>query len=193
MKDSFNSQDVSQFLIGMRLVGSKSSIPYFDEKSSLNIVSKNKDGSEVIWNFTPCTLWQKGRKKNSQEEYFINDWTFEWMEFMAQKYGQEYLTYLDSLLPVLQEKYREIQGKIMSTTTEQELRTLPECVLIKKLESCPNIGSTNDEDEELEDFSGHQQRFDTKVYRYMEMIWNKIESLERSYSLKEDQGMEQGR
>ncbi|MGN0798048.1 MAG: hypothetical protein ACI4L7_00520 [Christensenellales bacterium] len=193
MKDTFNSQDVSQFLIDMRLLSPKSNIPFFDEKKSINIVNKNKDGSEVIWNFTPCTLWQKGKKKYSQEEYFVNDWTFEWMEFLAQNYGQEYLTYLDSLLPVLQEKYREIQSKIMSTTTEQELRTLPECVLIKKLESCPNIGSTNDEDEEFEDFSGHQHRFDIKVYRYMEMIWNKIESLERRFSPQNEQDMVQGR
>ena len=193
MKDTFNSQDVSQFLIDMGLLSPKSNIPFFDEKKSINIVNKNKDGSEEIWNFTPCTLWQKGKKKYSQEEYFVNDWTFEWMEFLAQNYGQEYLTYLDSLLPVLQEKYREIQSKIMSTTTEQELRTLPESVLIKKLESCPNIGSTNDEDEEFEDFSGHQHRFDIKVYRYMEMIWNKIESLERRFSLQNEQDMVQGR
>lgn len=183
---TFNNEDVSQFMIEKSFIKSDKNFPVFENKKGLSLMVGRNGDLTTLWKIEPCRFWQVQRNLSTGEEKFIDDWTFSWMDFLAQKHGQEYIDYLNSYIPQLQKEYRQFQSRIMATRTERELRNLPECVLIKQIESCPNIGSTNDEDEQFEDFSGHKQRFDTKVYRYMEMKWNKIKYLEKHFSQKQD-------
>lgn len=187
---SFNSEDVSQFMLENSFIKSAKNFPTFENKKALTVMVGKNGNIAKMWKIEPCRFWQTTRDLSTGEETLIDDWTFSWMEFLTVKHEKEYLAYLKDYTPVLQEEYREYQRRIMSTKTETELRNLPECVLIKKIESCPNIGSTNDEDEKFEDFAGHQQRFDTKIYRYMEMIWNKIQYLEQIFSQEQDMNQE---
>ncbi len=182
---SFNSEDVSEFMLENSFIKSAKNFPTFEGKKGLSLMVGRNGDLTTLWKIEPCRFWQVERNLTTGEEKFINDWTFQWMDFLAKKHGQEYIDYLTSYIPQLQKEYRQFQSRIMSTRTERELRTLPECVLIKKIESCPNIGSTDDFDEKYEDFEGHKQRFDNKVYRYMEMKWNKIKYLEKHFSQKQ--------
>lgn len=183
---TFCSDDVSQFMLEKGFIKSDKKFPVFQDKTAMALLTDRQDDNAVLWRIAPCKFWQIDRTLSSGEEKFINDWTFEWMDFLAQKHGKDYVDYLTSYLSTLQKDYREIQSRIMSARSERELRTLPICVEIKQLESCPNIGSTDDTYEAVEDFSGHKQRFDIKVYRYMEMIWNKIKYLEKQYAKTQD-------
>ena len=185
-----NNEDVSQFMLQHAFIKSDKDFPMFENKKSLSLMCERNGDFVTMWKIEPCKFWQVEKNVSTGEENFVDDWTFYWMEFLAQKHGQNYVDYLNSCLPQLQEDYRLFQSRIMATKTEKELRNLPECILIKKLERCPNIGSTNDQDEQFEDFSGHKQRFDTKVYRYMEMKWNKVKYLEKHYSQKCDETSE---
>ncbi len=183
----FNNEDVSQFMIQQSFIKSDENFPVFENKKSLSLMCERSGDFATMWKVEPCKFWQMEKNVLTGEEKFVDDWTFHWMEFLAKKYGQDYIDYLNDYIPQLQKDYRIFQSRIVATKTEKELRNLPECILIKKLESCPNIGSTDDHDEQFEDFSGHKQRFDTKVYRYMEMKWNKIKYLEKHYSQKNEE------
>ena len=186
----FNNEDVSQFMLQQSLIKSDENFPVFEGKKTLSLMCEREGNLATMWKIEPCKFWQLEKNTSTGEENFVDDWTFHWMEYLAQKYGQSYIDYLNDYIPQLQNDYKVFQSRVMATKTEKELRNLPECVLIKKLEKCPNIGSTDDHDEQFEDFSGHKQRFDTKIYRYMEMKWNKIKYLEKHYSQKNEESFE---